>query len=54
MLLFYYLVVLLVSEFEGILDYGFDNVVKRLIDFRNWNFELLGGYEIEMGEIVCE
>ena len=42
------------SESEGILDHGFDNAVKRLIDPRNWNLELLGGYETEMGEIVCE
>jgi len=43
-----------VSESEGILDHGFDNAVKRLIDPRNWNLDLLDGYETDMGEIVCE
>ncbi len=51
---FYHMVASSVSESEGILDHGFDNAVKRLIDPRNWNLDLLGGHVTEMGEIVCE
>jgi len=51
---FYHLVASSVSESEGILEHGFDNAVKRLIDKRNWNLELLGGYEDSLGEIHCE
>ncbi|ATC94210.1 hypothetical protein [Pseudoalteromonas tunicata] len=40
---FYHLVASSLAESEGILTHGFDNAVKRLIDKRNWNIELLGG-----------
>lgn len=51
---FYHLVASSVSESEGILDHGFDNAVKQLIDPRNWNLDLLGGHETDLGEIVCK
>ena len=50
---FYHMVASSVSESEGILDHGFDNAVKRLIDPRNWNLDILDGHETELGEIVC-
>ncbi|WP_404339340.1 hypothetical protein [Pseudoalteromonas mariniglutinosa] len=51
---FYHLVASSVSESEGILDHGFDNAVKRLIDPRNWNLDMLDGYETQFGEIICD
>lgn len=39
---FYHLVSSSVGESEGILEHGFDNAIRRLIDKRNWNLELLG------------
>ena len=39
---FYHLVASSVSECESILDHGFDNAIKRIIDKRNWNLEALG------------
>jgi hypothetical protein len=48
---FYHLVASSVSESEGILQHGFDNAVKRLLDKRNWNLELLNGYEDDNGII---
>jgi hypothetical protein len=51
---FYHLIASSVSESEGILEHGFDNAVKRLIDKRNWNLDLLGGHEDSLGEIHCE
>ncbi|KTF17871.1 hypothetical protein [Pseudoalteromonas sp. H105] len=50
---FYHLIASSVSESEGILEHGFDNAVKRLIDKRNWNLDLLGGHEDSLGEIHC-
>jgi hypothetical protein len=48
---FYHLVASSVSESEGILQHGFDNAVKRLLDKRNWNLKLLNGYEDDNGII---
>lgn len=48
---FYHLVASSVSESEGILEHGFDNAVKQLINKRNWNLDLLEGYEDNLGEI---
>ena len=48
---FYHLVASSVSESEGILEHGFDNAVKSLINKRNWNLDLLDGYEDDFGEI---
>ncbi|BBN81178.1 hypothetical protein PA25_11630 [Pseudoalteromonas sp. A25] len=51
---FYHMVASSISETEGILHHGFDNAVKRVLDKRNWNIELLGGYEDDNGLIHCE
>lgn len=51
---FYHMVASSVSESEGVLHHGFDNAVKRIIDKRNWNLALLGGYEDDHGQIHCE
>ncbi|ALU41501.1 hypothetical protein [Pseudoalteromonas rubra] len=51
---FYHLVASSVSEGEGIFQHGFDHAVKRLLDKRNWNLSLLGGYEDNNGIIHCE
>ncbi|MBH0050838.1 hypothetical protein [Pseudoalteromonas sp. SWYJZ19] len=48
---FYHLVASSISESEGILDHGFDNAVKQLIDKRNWNLDLLEGHEDSLGVI---
>ncbi|MEH6395787.1 hypothetical protein [Pseudoalteromonas sp.] len=51
---FYHLVASSVSESEGILEHGFDNAVKKIIDKRNWNLDILEGHEDAAGEIHCE
>ncbi|MDN3380623.1 MULTISPECIES: hypothetical protein [unclassified Pseudoalteromonas] len=51
---FYHMVASSVSESEGILEHGFDNAVKRLIDKRNWNLDILEGFENSLGEIHCD
>jgi hypothetical protein len=51
---FYHMVASSISETEGILHHGFDNAVKRVLDKRNWNLELLKGYEDNFGAIHCE
>ena len=51
---FYHLVAASVSEAEGIFSHGFDNAIKRITNKRNWNLELLGGKELENGDIVCD
>ena len=48
---FYHLVASSVSESEGVLEHGFDNAVKQLIDRRNWNLDILDGFEDDLGEI---
>lgn len=50
---FYHLVASSVSESEGILEHGFDNAVKKIIDKRNWNLDILEGHEDASGEIHC-
>jgi hypothetical protein len=42
---FYHLVASSVSEAEGVLEHGFDNAVKQLINRRNWNLDILDGFE---------
>ncbi|CAH9054678.1 hypothetical protein PSECIP111951_01087 [Pseudoalteromonas holothuriae] len=51
---FYHMIASSISEAEGILHHGFDNAVKRVLDKRNWNLDLLNGYEDENGLIHCE
>ncbi|MAD89977.1 MAG: hypothetical protein CMK64_09760 [Pseudoalteromonas sp.] len=51
---FYHLVASSVSESDGLFQHGFDNAVTRLVDKRNWNLELLDGYEDDNGTIHCE
>ncbi|MFC3032397.1 hypothetical protein ACFOEE_07700 [Pseudoalteromonas fenneropenaei] len=51
---FYHLVASSVSESEGVLHHGFDNAVKRILDKRNWNLPLLGGFQDENGFIHCD
>ncbi|WMN60417.1 hypothetical protein NI389_03115 [Pseudoalteromonas xiamenensis] len=51
---FYHMVASSVSESEGVLHHGFDNAVKRIIDKRNWNIQLLGGFEDDHGLIHCD
>lgn len=43
-----------VGEAEGVFSHGFDNAIKRITDKRNWNLALLGGEELENGEIKCD
>ena len=50
---FYHLVASSISESEGILEHGFDNAVKKIINKRNWNLDLLEGHEDSFGEIHC-
>ena len=51
---FYHLVASSISESEGILEHGFDNAVKKIIDNRNWNLSFLGGNKDPMGDIHYE
>ncbi|SFC65282.1 hypothetical protein [Pseudoalteromonas denitrificans] len=51
---FYHLVASSLGESEGILTHGFDTAIKRIIDKRNWNIPLLGGYLDNSGKIICE
>lgn len=51
---FYHLVASSVSEAESVLDHGFDNAIKRMLDKRNWNISLLGGQVSSLGEISCD
>lgn len=51
---FYHLVAASVGEAEGVFSHGFDNAIKRITDKRNWNLALLGGEELENGEIQCD
>jgi len=39
---FYHLIASAVGEAEGFVSYGFDNAYSKIIDRRNWNYELLG------------
>lgn len=51
---FYHLVAHSLGESEGLLSHGFDNAAKRIIDKRNWNLPLLGGYVDNANVIHCE
>lgn len=51
---FYHLVSQSLGESEGMLTHGFDNAVKKLLDKRNWNLQLLGGYIDNSFEIHCD
>ena len=42
------------GESEGMLTHGFDTAVKKIIDKRNWNLQLLGGYIDDNQEIHCD
>ena len=48
---FYHLVASSISESEGILEHGFDNAVKRLLDKRNWNTDLVDDQEVNPGDM---
>lgn len=51
---FYHLVSQSLAESEGMLTHGFDNAVKKILDKRNWNLQLLGGYIDASFEIHCD
>lgn len=51
---FYHLVASSLGESEGILTHGFDTAIKRIIDKRNWNLDLLGGTDSNSNGIICE
>lgn len=51
---FYHMVAQSLGESEGLLTHGFDTALKRIVDKRNWNVELLGGYIDQEGTIHCE
>ncbi len=50
---FYHLVASSLGESEGLLTHGFETAIKRLIDKRNWNLDLLDGEEALSGQITC-
>lgn len=39
---FFQMVASSVAEAEGFINYGFDNAFKRIVDRKNWNYQLLG------------
>ncbi len=51
---FFHMVAQSLGESEGLLTHGFDNAMKRIVDKRNWNIELLGGHVDKDGTIHCE
>ncbi len=51
---FYHMVAQSLGESEGVLTHGFDNAIKRIIDKRNWNLAILGGYIDNSNAIHCE
>jgi hypothetical protein len=51
---FYHLVAQSLGESEGLLTHGFDTALKRIIDKRNWNVQLLGGHIDREGTIFCD
>lgn len=51
---FYHMVAQSLGESEGLLTHGFDTALKKIVDKRNWNIELLGGYIDKDGTIHCE
>tara|TARA_Y100001963_G_scaffold157618_1_gene254322 strand:- start:1229 stop:1888 length:660 start_codon:yes stop_codon:yes gene_type:complete len=51
---FYHMVSSAIANVGGLLQYGFDNPVSRIVNKQNWNLDKLGGYTDENGKIVCE
>lgn len=51
---FFHMVAQSLGESEGLLTHGFDTALKRIVDKRNWNVELLGGYIDKEGTIHCD
>ncbi len=51
---FYHMVSQSLGESEGMLTHGFDTAVKKIIDKRNWNLQLLGGCIDDNNEIHCD
>lgn len=51
---FYHMVAQSLGESQGLLTHGFDTALKKIIDKRNWNIELLGGHIDKDGTIYCE
>ena len=51
---FYHLVAQSLGESEGLLTHGFDNAIKKIIDKRNWNIQLLGGFIDQSNIIHCD
>ena len=51
---FYHMVAQSLGESEGLLTHGFDTALKKIVDKRNWNVELLGGHIDKDGTIHCE
>lgn len=49
---FFHLISSAVAEVEGFIDYGFDNAYKRIVNRKNWNYQLLGvGPEVDVSKI---
>ncbi|MFT5164722.1 MAG: hypothetical protein ACI9FJ_003331 [Alteromonadaceae bacterium] len=51
---FFHMVAQSLGESEGLLTHGFDTALKRIVDKRNWNVELMGGYIDKESTIHCE
>jgi hypothetical protein len=54
---FFQLIASSIADAEGFMQYGFDNALKRIIDRRNWNYDLLGkpdNYKREHLEVTIE
>jgi len=51
---FYHMVSQSLAESEGLLSHGFDNAVKKMLDKRNWNLQLLDGHIDDNNEIHCD
>ncbi|MFT4925308.1 MAG: hypothetical protein ACI8WB_001400 [Phenylobacterium sp.] len=51
---FFHMVAQSLGESEGLLTHGFDTALKRIVDKRNWNVELLGGHIDKDGTVHCE
>lgn len=49
---FFHIVSNAIADAEGFINYGFDNAYKRIVDRRNWNYELLGiDQEIDLAKV---
>lgn len=51
---FYHMVSQSLGESEGLLTHGFDTALKKIVDKRNWQVEVLGGHVDKDGTIHCE